>query len=74
MAKQNIKVGSQVKLLVGSKEVRGQFFAVKKVKGDRVFLDGYKLFKRTMKVSAENTDTHKSVHHSIHISNVILQS
>lgn len=69
-----IKVGSQVKLLVGKKGERGNIFSVKKIKNDTVFLDGYKLLKRTAKISQENTNNYRTVHHGVHISNVSLQS
>ena len=66
--KQPVKVGATVKLLVGKE--KGKTFTVKKIKKDRVFLDGYKLFKRTMKLSQENQENYRTVHHSVHISNV----
>lgn len=69
-----IKAGSQVKLLVGPKGKRGNIFSVKKVVGQRVFLDGYRLISRTAKVTQENTENHRTVHHSVHISNISLQS
>lgn len=67
-----IKLGSQVILLVGSKESRGKTFTVKSIKGDTVFLDGYKLVNRTMKITQENTNNYRTVHHGVHISNVKL--
>jgi ribosomal protein L24 len=67
-----IKAGSQVKLLVGSKDKRGSEFTVKKINGEKVYLDGYRLFNRTTKITQENTNTHKTVHHPVHISNVKL--
>lgn len=73
MATKNaIKLGSQVKLLVGSKENRGKTFTVKSLKGDEVFLDGYKLVNRTAKITQENTNNYRTVHHGVHISNVQL--
>jgi ribosomal protein L24 len=67
-----IKAGVQVKLLVGSKEKRGSLFTVKKVEGDKVYLDGYRLFNRTVKLSQENSNNYTTVHHPVHISNVQL--
>ena len=68
--KPKLKAGIQVKLLVGSSESRGKLFTVKKVDGKEVFLDGYKLAKRTTKISQENQNNYKTVHHSVHVSNV----
>lgn len=70
--KNKIKLGSQVILLVGSPEHRRKTFTVKMIKGDEVFLDGYKLVNRTMKITQENTNNHRTVHHGVHISNVQL--
>ena len=69
-SKPAVKAGVQVKLLVGSKESRGKIFTVKKIDGEKVYLDGYKLNKRTVKISQESQNNYKTVHHSIHISNV----
>lgn len=71
--KQTLKVGSEVILLVGPKESRKKTYSVVKINGDRVFLDGYGLRRRTTKVTSENTETHRTVHHSVHISNVKLK-
>ena len=68
--KERLKNGAQVKLLVGPKDKRGSLFTVKKIDGDKVYLDGYRLFNRTTKVTQENTNTHRTVHHPVHISNV----
>ena len=65
-----VKVGAQVKLLVGSKEHRGSIFTVKKINGDKVYLDGYRLKQRTTKITQENSSNYKTVHHPVHISNV----
>ena len=65
-----VKAGIQVKLLVGPKGQRGSIFTVKKVNGDKVYLDGYRLIQRTTKITQENTSTHRTVHHPVHISNV----
>jgi ribosomal protein L24 len=67
-----IKVGSQVKLLVGSKEHRGSIFTVKSIKGSEVYLDGYNLKQRTQKITQENTSNYRTVHKPVHISNVSL--
>lgn len=72
--KKVIKVGSQVKLLVGPKEKRKSAFSVKAIKGDMVYLDGYKLVNRTVKVTQESTNNYKTVHHAVHISNISLES
>jgi len=66
--KEPVKAGAQVKLLVGTE--KGKLFTVKKVAGSKVYLDGYKLIKRTVKVSQENPNNYKTVHHYVHISNV----
>lgn len=65
-----VKAGAQVKLLVGPKEKRGLEFTVKKVNGEKVYLDGYRLVNRTMKITQENQNNYKTVHHPVHISNV----
>ena len=70
--KGKIKAGASVKLIVGSKESRGQVFKVSKVTKDSVFLEGYKVVQRTCKVTESNQETHKPVHHGVHISNVSL--
>jgi ribosomal protein L24 len=70
---ETIKSGSEVLLLVGSKGKRGSVYTVKKVVRDRVYLDGYRLFKRTTKITQDNTSNYRTVHHPVHISNVQLQ-
>jgi ribosomal protein L24 len=67
-----IKAGVQVKLLVGPKGKRGSNFTVKKVAGEKVYLDGYRLANRTMKITQENSNNYRTVHHPVHISNVQL--
>jgi ribosomal protein L24 len=66
-----IKAGVQVKLLVGPKEKRGSY-TVKKVIKEKVYLDGYRLFNRTMKITQENGNNYRTVHHPVHISNIQL--
>ena len=64
-----IKVGADVKLLVGSPDVRGKVFKVIKMKGEKIFLEGY-VVRRTAKITQQNQENYISVNKSVHISNL----
>ncbi len=64
------KVGDSVVLLVGSKDFRGKVYTIKRISGDRVYLDGFRTMNRTQKISKENSENFKKVDASVHVSSI----
>ena len=71
-ANRRIKVGSEVMLTSGYKDYRGKVYRVRKIRGDKLVLDGFKTVKRAMKITQENHQNFAEKDIWVHLSNVAL--